>query len=255
MGANSQIGWTDHTMNFWIGCSETSPACDHCYARDLSERYGWAEWGPGEPRHRTSEANWKKPYQWDRAAKALGIRPRVFSLSLGDWADQEIPRDWREDMETVVDETPNLDWLLLSKRHGPVEKWCRARIPKHNVRIGFTVENREWAQARLYHLQRIAALGWNTFVSYEPALEGVDFSHWLNDGTIQWLICGAESGSSRRPFDLDWARSCRDACQAAEVPFFLKQIPGGPGPKHVIEGPELDGKQWQEFPRPVPGQI
>jgi len=248
MGANSRIGWTDHTFNPWIGCTETSPACDFCYARELSERYGWAKWGVGEPRHKTSESNWKQPFAWDRKAAKLSIRYRVFCASLADWADTEVPDEWRRSLESVIDRTPNLDWLLLSKRHGPTLKWCNARVPKKNVRIGFTVETNEFARTRLLAMDRIADLGWKTFVSYEPALERVDFSPWLASRTVQWLICGAESGANRRPFNLDWARKCRDDCQAASVPFFLKQIPGGPGPKYVIESPTLDGRTWTEIP-------
>lgn len=44
MAENSKIEWTTHTFNPWIGCTDVSPACKFCYARDLSRRYGWADW-------------------------------------------------------------------------------------------------------------------------------------------------------------------------------------------------------------------
>lgn len=40
---------------------------------------------------------------------------------------------------------------------------------------------------------------------------------------IDWVIVGGESGHKARPMHPDWARSLRDQCQAAGVPFFFKQ--------------------------------
>jgi protein gp37 len=221
VGENSAIEWTHHTWNPWIGCTETSPACDHCYARELSNRRGWVKWGAGEERKRTKV--WKNPDKWNAEAAEKGIRYRVFCLSLGDWADAEVPDSWRDEIEAKIDATPNLDWLLLSKRHDPVLKWCRGRAPKPNVRIGFTVENNEWANIRLSRMAHIARAGWKTFVSYEPALGPVNWDGWLA-GTVQWLICGGESGRQKRPMDVSWARAARDASKRNHVPFFMKQI-------------------------------
>ena len=94
MAENSKIEWTDHTFNPWIGCQKVSPGCDHCYAESLSKRYGWVEWGPHGERKRTSPQNWRKPFQWAKAAN--GDRPRVFCASLADWLDNQVPRQWRE---------------------------------------------------------------------------------------------------------------------------------------------------------------
>ena len=256
MGAETKISWCDKTHNHWIGCTETSPACDFCYARDLSERYGWAKWGAGEPRHLTGEANRKKPLAWNRQAAKLGVRYSVFSLSLGDWADPEVPQEWRTDLEMLIDATPNLDWLLLSKRHSLVLKWALNRAPKKNVRLGFTVENQEWARRRLPCMGRFALEGWKTFVSYEPALGPVDWWPYLDPeglygGCIQWVIIGAESGHRRRPFDENWARETRDACQRAGVPFHYKQNIANGKPVHL---PMLDGRQWAEFPTTSAGR-
>ena len=102
------------------------------------------------------------------------------------------------------------------------------------------------------------------FVSAEPLLGYVDLTNLVEPprfdcldrdylsqdktASIDWVICGCESGLRRRPFDEDWARSLRDQCQAAAVPFFYKQGPG-PGPRSVDDTPELDGRTWTEFPR------
>lgn len=250
MGENSKISWTDHTMNFWIGCTETSPACDLCYAREQNKFRKWAAggaWGASTPRHRTSAANWKKPFAWDREAAERGIRFKVFALSLGDWADVEVDPTWRAEMEGIIDLTPNLDWLLLSKRHAAVLAWARGRKVKPNVRIGLTVENQPWADIRLPLLRQIRELGWDTFVSYEPALGPVEWTPWMD--AIGWLIVGGESGAQRRPFDENWARDARDACASARVPFFYKQKIEPNGRK--VELPMLDGQQHAEFPVPA----
>lgn len=67
MGDATNISWAQRTMNFWIGCSEAGPGCDHCYARTMmQDRYHRAEWGAGNPRVRTGAANWNKALKWNR---------------------------------------------------------------------------------------------------------------------------------------------------------------------------------------------
>ena len=121
MGENSKIEWCNHTFNPWIGCQKVSPGCDHCYAEAMMDhRYGRVKWGPHGERKRTSPANWKNPLRW--AKQANGRRPRVFCASLADWLDNRVPRDWRSDLGRLIEATPELDWLLLTKRPENHEK-------------------------------------------------------------------------------------------------------------------------------------
>lgn len=119
---NSHIEWTTHTFNPWIGCTKVSPGCLNCYAETLMDtRYGRVKWGKGNPRQRTSAANWKQPLKWNatsqvRASQGFYARPRVFCASLADWLDDEVPIEWLADLLTLIRKTPNLDWLLLTKR-------------------------------------------------------------------------------------------------------------------------------------------
>lgn len=113
------------------------------------------------------------------------------------------------------------------------------RLPLPNVWLGVSAENQPYANERVEHLRRTPAA--KKFISYEPALEEV--RHDLTG--IDWLICGAESGPGARHFDLDWARSARDQCVAAGVPFFWKQDAVN-GKK--LSTPALDGKVWTEVP-------
>ena len=65
---------------------------------------------------------------------------------------------------------------------------------------------------------------------------------------VDWVIGGGESGRDYRPMDPAWARSLRDQCAAAEVPFFFKQSSGlKPG-----QGRELDGRLYEAFPEREP---
>ncbi len=99
MAENSKIEWTTHTFNPWIGCQKVSPGCDHCYAEALMDtRWGKVKWGPHGERKRTSEANWKQPLRWAKAAN--GTRPRVFCASLADVFDNQVP-DMMTDAATI----------------------------------------------------------------------------------------------------------------------------------------------------------
>jgi protein gp37 len=118
MGENSKIEWTDHTFNPWIGCTKVSDGCKHCYAEALMDkRYGRVKWGPQGTRQRTSADNWRKPLQWNKQAVKEDKHYRVFCSSLADvFEDNPQLTEWRADLFNLIAETPNLDWLLLTKR-------------------------------------------------------------------------------------------------------------------------------------------
>jgi protein gp37 len=248
MGTNSKIEWCDHTFNPWEGCSKVSPGCAHCYAETRNARFGGGtapNWGPGAPRRRTSAQNWKQPLKWNREA-APGTRPRVFCASLADWLDDEVPALWLSDLLNLIRVCRNLDWLLLTKRPqncGPrleavakeggigaqiASEWLAGR-PMGNIWVGTTVEDQKRADERILMLVDIPAR--RRFLSCEPLLGPVDLQYAAFNGAdsltsiagIHWVICGGESGPGARPMHPDWARSLRDQCEAAGIPFFFKQ--------------------------------
>jgi protein gp37 len=231
MAENSKIEWTDHTFNPWIGCQKVSPGCDNCYAEALSKRYGWAEWGPHGERKRTSQANWKLPLRWAKAARGTGKRPRVFCASLADVWDNQVPVEWRRDLFHLIWETPELDWLLLTKRPeniadmlwpaiGEAELW-----PWPNVWLGTTAEDDERYQRRWNILARIPAKV--RFISHEPALGPLGNLRAHPSGKFpDWIIMGGESGPRVRPTEREWIEDMRDACEVADIPFFFKQMTG-----------------------------
>ena len=261
MAKQTGIAWTDSTFNPWWGCTKVSPGCDNCYANALDKRFGGDHWGVGKDRRRTGQKNWNQPIKWNREAEASGTRSRVFCASMADVFDNEIPEEWRADLFNLIRETPHLDWILLTKRIGNVAKM----LPKDwddgwpNVWLLISVVNQEEVDRDCPKLRNTPAAVRG--LSVEPQSGPIDFAatsrddlpayHWETElESLNWIICGAESGPGRRLFNLDWARTLRDQCQALDVPFFLKQIPGDTH-KGVIETPELDGRQWVEFPQSV----
>src|SRR3990167_2517589 len=130
MGARTAIEWADHTFNPWIGCAKVSEACRHCYAESFANRYHPAQglWGVGGARRRTAPSTWAQPRRWHRAyanaieAAELGIerpnpRPRVFCGSLCDIFEIHADLDpIRADLWRLIEETPALCWMLLTKR-------------------------------------------------------------------------------------------------------------------------------------------
>jgi protein gp37 len=222
MGANSQIEWTDHTFNPWIGCQHVSPGCDHCYAeRDWDHRYHRVQWGPHGERSRTTPDYWRGPLKYAKAARESGKRPRVFCASLADWLDNQVPPQWRTDLAALIAATPELDWLLLTKRIELFDRlapWPRNAVP-NNVWIGVTCESQEYFDRRFPLLRDIKAI---KFISYEPAIGPLT----LGKARPDWVICGGESGSGARFMHPAWARALRDECRAVGVAFFFKQMTG-----------------------------
>jgi len=319
MAENSNIEWTDHTFNPWRGCTKVSPGCANCYAETLSKRNPklLGEWGPGKPRVLASEKMWREPLKWNEqtlyqcsscwqtyhrnSRQSSGWecycseseptvcetrRMRVFCASLADWLDDEVSIEWLVRLLMLIRETPNLDWLLLTKRPQNFKKrmqvalklvlkatggepcneadfidgWINKQdtIPP-NVWIGTTVEDQQRANERIQELLKIPAMV--RFLSCEPLLDHVDLTQRQGVGFaipegIHWVICGGESGPKARPMHPDWARSLRDQCRSAGVPFFFKQwgewspCPIGDGPDHVTDavfkkGPAFDGAVWK----------
>ena len=228
MGKDTKIAWTKSTFNPWIGCTEVSPGCDHCYARELALRHGWAKWGTGQPRRRTSKANWRLPLRWNEQAPDSEFAGRkgfwpVFCASLADVFDNEVPIIWRHDLWKLILNTQNLTWLLLTKRIGNVRQmWPDG--PPRNAWLGCSVVNQLEAERDIKRLRETPAT--LRFISYEPALEGINWTGLLRG--ISWLIIGGESGPHARPLDIGGARSTIAQCREANVAVCMKQVGANP---------------------------
>ncbi|KVN17970.1 MULTISPECIES: phage Gp37/Gp68 family protein [unclassified Burkholderia] len=254
MSEKTNIEWCDSTWNPWEGCQKVGPGCDHCYAEARNARFGGGSavnWGPGAPRRRTSATNWRKPLAWNAAHErffaAHGRRQRVFCASLADVFDNAVDPAWRRDLFDLIVDTPNLDWLLLTKRIGNVQQMVQTAtlcdfLPS-NIWLGATIVNQAEADRDIPKLLAVPARV--RFLSMEPLLGPVDLRFHIYseptgnfrthgdkrqlelrrpaDGGLHWVIAGGESGHGARPMHPDWARALRDQCAAAGVPFMFKQ--------------------------------
>jgi len=275
---NTKIEWCDHSWSPWRGCAKVSVGCAHCYAEGLANRFGdsWGGWGKGKPR--VLAKNWGDPVKWnltpwicpvtgamfERRDAALNrvrhIEPRRTTVfpSLCDWLDEEVPIKWLEKFIELIHKTPNLNWLLLTKRPenfiprlrevqkhctvdpldivDRIDAWISGDRPHHNVWIGTSVEDQANADRRIPELLKIPARV--RFLSVEPMLGPVNLDEWAfvdreihPDGSetllkpiIDWVIVGGESGLKARLCNVDWIRSIASQCAASGVPCFVKQL-------------------------------
>lgn len=277
MAKDSKIEWTHHTFNPWWGCRKVSPACLHCYAETWARRLALDLWGAKTPRRFFADEYWRQPLKWNREAERTKTRRRVFCASMADVFEGRPELDqWRERLWPLIESTPWLDWLLLTKRIHNVERMVPWSVKwPRNVWLGTTAENQRWTDRRLPTL-----LGLNAqvrFISVEPLLGPVSIATHLRStgaGQLHWLIAGGESGHGARPTHPQWVRSLRDECQGNNVAFHFKQwghwtptLPRGLATKHQITlndihsgasllyglgkhaaGRELDGRTWDQFP-------
>jgi protein gp37 len=264
--AETSIQWTatpradgtfapGYTFNGWIGCAKVSQGCSHCYAEvdtfaRVSKSRGLPLWGENAHRHVTSDENWRKPIRWNREAAAMGERRKVFCASLSDvFEARDDLNTHRERLWNLIEATPHLDWLLLTKRPEEImqripERWS-AGLPA-SIWVGTTVESQEMAEKRIPHLLRVPARV--RFLSCEPLIERVDLTDIKErpDGlgyhidalecdvdtdddefegrSIDWVIIGGESGPRARQFDVAWARDLLEQCRKAGAPAFVKQL-------------------------------
>jgi protein gp37 len=241
---DTKIQWCDHTFNPWIGCAKVSQACKNCYASvetfpRTQRAKGLELWGENARRHVTSASNWKQPRKWNRKAAESGERRRVFCASLSDVfedrPDLEAPRI--ELMELIM-ATPNLDWLLLTKRPENMVRlfdvwptWPR------NIWAGASYDDK--GPERVVELRKVPAR--IRFLSIEPL---VDDPGTIDLEGISWVIVGGESGPKARPFDLWWGWSVVTQCRDAGVPVFFKQAGSRPFFSHLPEHWEMGGGSY-----------
>jgi protein gp37 len=221
------ISWADLTFNGWIGCQKTgSPACEHCYAEVLATQRLGVEWGPHGARRLTSDGNWAKPPRWNRIAAEAGIQLAVFSLSLGDVLDNKAPPGARLRLAELIRQTPNLVWMLLTKRIGNARRMLAEMFPDgvpENVALGVTIVNQLEAERDLPVAVRVKRdLGIaRLFISAEPLMGPLNLRAWLMD--VDLLIVGGESGAGARTMPTAWADDLLAQATHRGRPFHFKQ--------------------------------
>ncbi|WP_370458903.1 phage Gp37/Gp68 family protein [Aggregicoccus sp. 17bor-14] len=259
-----------HTFNPWWGCTRVSPGCDHCYAEGIDARAGGGHWGKGAPRRTFGEKYWAGPLAWEREAVRRGERQRVLCASMADVFDAEAPEGELPKLWALIQRTPHLDWLLLTKRPARIARSLPSDWGEGypNAWLGVSVEDADTAAQRLPVLLSVPAR--LRFACCEPILGPLPLRPWLSG--LDWVIAGGESGPHARPLHPDWVRDLRVQCVEADCPFFFKQwgeyLPGDPrsaapgrrtglSARHpgfyrvgkVRAGSVLDSVTWEQLPR------
>lgn len=292
MGASTNIAWADATFNPWIGCTKVSAGCKHCYAEALATRTKFAQWGDQAERRVTSASNWLEPLAWNRKAptyegKAGRGRLLVFVASMADVfedrRDLDEPRAW---LFELIERTPALTWLLLTKRPENIRKlapksWRRAWPA--NAWAGTTAEDQETLVVRSLQLMSVPCdvrflscepliecvdldFPWCDYCDTRPTAEGECGEPWCAECDqecvcgvldpcadhvqrgINWVIVGGESGPGARPFDLSWARGVVAKCAEDGVPCFVKQLGSNPVGDRAIKLRSRAGEDPSEWP-------
>lgn len=268
MGKDSKIEWTEHTANLWHGCTKVTAGCDHCYAETQSKRWGNDIWGNDKPRKQVSSV-WADLISYQKGAAAVNELHCVFVGSMMDIFEKPMPlinskgdpaidasdgspvtTEFLRNLffNEVVPNSPNLIFLLLTKRPSNINKYTPDSWkdnPPKNVVFGTSISGPDDKKM----IAQLMQVNGRKFLSVEPLIEGIDLTNkginngysvptaytsngtpieWTDPGDkfigVDWIIVGGESGPKKRPFNPDWARTIRDACKEANVPFFMKQI-------------------------------
>lgn len=238
MSDTTAIEWTDATWNPVRGCSKVSPGCKHCYAETFAERFR------GVPNHpfeqgfdlRLVPESLELPLKWKRPRK-------IFVNSMSDLFHEKVPVAFIRKVFAVMERAPQHVFQVLTKRAARMkEVTAKIDLPT-NAWLGVSVESDAYLD-RVTELRATDAAV--RFLSIEPLLGPIEK---LPLKKIDWVIVGGESGPGARPMEKEWARSIRDQCSGAGVPFFFKQWGGVQKRKH---GRALDGRTWDEMPPSLP---
>lgn len=272
MGANTNIAWCHDTLNWWIGCTKISPHCAHCYASALdrmrfSKTLGGAtknnpisHWGPGAPRYLTSDDTRDAVYRWNKqpfVCEDCGLtsgfalvshkrkdddrrycdgkwsRRRVFVGSLMDWADPEVPGQWRNALFDAMELCQNLTFMTLTKRG---ENAARYLLDRYGLDIPMNIWlGHSWMDDKPYEFGHLAQFLATRFLSVEPMLSRVTFprKNQANIESVHMCIFGGESdqpGQPARPFNMEWLRNGIAQCRKLGVKVYVKQMGS-----HVID--------------------
>lgn len=247
----TRIDWCDEVWNPVTGCSKISAGCANCYAERFAKRF-WADRKFTDVKLHAERM--MQPGRWKEPRK-------IFVNSMSDLFHEDVPFDFIGDVYDEMICHPKHTFIVLTKRARRMfefSEWYGLIPEATNVWHLVSVESQQAADERIPYLLKTPAAVRG--VSIEPMLEAVDLEYpgYLEGANeeddigcrytapaLDWVICGCESGSNRRPFSMDWARSLRDQCVAADVPFFFKQaqIDG-----HLVKMPPLDGQVWNQFP-------
>lgn len=251
--SKSRIEWTDRTWNVVTGCTPVSAGCERCYAKTMARRFAGMNGYPEYPHYfdvTLHPDRLVQPMLWHKPKK-------IFPVSMGDLFNDEVPDMFIYTVFDVARDADQHTYQFLTKRAKRMARLTRdycldrglKRLPAHMWGL-VTTEDQECADERIPWLRDsyFQVQG----ISCEPLLSAVDILLWLIEFPgLDWVIAGGESGPGARPMKPDWARSLRDQCVEAGVPFFFKQWGEWLGIDqidHMLE----PGQTWEDAGLPVP---
>lgn len=206
----------DRAHSFWMGCKPLTVECDRCFASRETE------WRGRSPRNvtRTRHVIFFAPLKWEPSV--------IYVMPWSDFFIEEAD-DCREEAWSVIRRTPQHTWLILTKRPENIPD----RLPRtwgegwSHVWLGVSVGNDKFAY-RVEQLFQVPSMHY--WAAGEPLIGPLSLWPYLtgsrrfNGKSLDWVVCGAETGKKPRPMELWWARCLRDECFDTDKPFYMKQI-------------------------------
>ena len=216
MAQGSKIEWTNDTWNPWHGCKKVSKGCKYCYMYRDKERFNQVPTNVIR-----SVANFKYPLSVKDAKM-------IFTCSWSDWFIEEAD-DWRQEAWEIIKRTPKHTYQILTKRPERIVE----HLPKDwgdgypNVWLGISAENQETFDKRMAFFREVKAA--IKFISAEPLLDRITLRYEENNGHIDWVIVGGESGNDSgkyiyRPMETNWGIRLANECVNHKIPLFVKQM-------------------------------
>jgi len=244
-----KIEWTEQTWNPSAGCTKISAGCQNCYAETMAIRL-----------QAIGVKGYENGFKFNIVPCRLNDplkkkKPTVFFVnSMSDIFHKDMPLDYLDKIFNVIEQTPQHTYQILTKRADRMLEYFSHRKVSENIWLGVTVENKKEGLPRIDFLRNIKASV--LFLSIEPLLEDLGE---INLSNIDWVIVGGESGNKARPMAKEWVLNIKQQCEKNDVAFFFKQW-GTWGADKVkrnkkLNGKELDGKIWQQFPKIIEQQF
>ncbi len=244
-----KIEWTEQTWNPSAGCTKISAGCQNCYAETMAIRL-----------QAMGVKGYENGFKFNIVPNRLNDplkkkKPTVFFVnSMSDIFHKDMPLDYLDKIFNVIEQTPQHTYQILTKRADRMLEYFSHRKVSENIWLGVTVENKKEGLPRIDFLRNIKASV--LFLSIEPLLEDLGE---INLSNIDWVIVGGESGNKARPMAKEWVLNIKQQCEKNDVAFFFKQW-GTWGADKVkrnkkLNGKELDGKIWQQFPEVIEQQF
>lgn len=278
---SNPIGWCEQTMNPLVGCAKCSPACDHCYAERMARRLQ-AMGTRGYDGVVDEYGRWTGRVNFVESVLAQ-ITPRqkpktIFMGSMSDLFHEVVCDEWLDTIFATMALCPQHKFIVLTKRIRNArayftpqddlwaDRWPRAMnllcgeceptvFPLPNVELDVSIWDQASADAAIpVLLETPAAM---RGVSIEPMLGPIIIK---DIERLDRVILGGENGPGARPMQPDWARSVRDQCVDAGVPFWFKSwgdavieaslfpMLAGWDPDAKHGGHVLDGREWRQTP-------